>query len=401
MIVTRARKATGFFQAFLTSGVYMRILHIAAANMLTGGGERHVAELITWQKEQGHDCALIAPGGGDLGELAHKLGLSVYEAKIARGFSLDALNAVMDGIIDFEPEIVHVHGHRAALFGRLADSLAGKRLVYTLHGIHIGQGLASFAKIAIERLYHKRVARFIVTAKSDIQKAEMFGIARADEIDLVYNGIPLRSDEEIARIKGAFRAKLSERGVSENTALILHVGRLDVQKDQQTLIKAASLIRAEKDWHLAMICPGSSDSHAKYQALIDEYGVSDRLTLFSALGDISAAYVDADIFTLSSLWEGTPYSLLEAMQAENAIVATEVSGIPEAIEHEVSGLLFGPRDAEKQAELLARVIDDVVLREEFAARARETALKRYTLDHMARSIQKVYERVLEKSDLSS
>lgn len=371
----------------------MRILHIAAANMLTGGGERHVAELIEWQLKNGQTPALIAPGGGDLGSFAAEKKIAYYPAAIARGFSFASLNAVKDAILDFDPEIIHVHGHRAALFGRLADDQAEHRLVYTLHGIHVDTGRLSFVKLAIERFLHRFVTHFIVTASGDIEKAERLRIARADEITLVYNGIPLRSDEETARLRGQFRQSLEGRGVSDETVLILHVGRLDAQKDQPSLIHATSLITSERDWHLAMICPGEDAMRAKMQALIDEYDLSDRVSLLPAMSDISAAYIDADVFVLSSLWEGTPYSLLEAMQAECAIVATAVGGIPEAIEDGISGMVTEIRDARAIGEGLELMVEDELLRKTYAAQARAIALERYTLDAMARAIQDCYEMV--------
>jgi glycosyltransferase involved in cell wall biosynthesis len=93
---------------------------------------------------------------------------------------------------------------------------------------------------------------------------------------------------------------------------------------------------------------------------------------------------------MPSLWESLPYALLEAMAAGNAIVATEVGGIPEAITHGQQGLLVPPGDSAALAGAIIRLLEDAGERKTLGAEARRRVRTRYRLDSMMRSVQDLY-----------
>lgn len=378
-------------------GFTMRILHIVAANMLTGGGERHVADLMVKLKERGHEVGLVAPLGGDLQEIAEANGVDYFSAEIGSGYSTGRVNRLRDSIVEYNPDIVHAHGHRAAFFARLADPKAAKRVVYTLHGIHIDSGFLTPFKKGAERYLYDRTAYFVVTAISDQEKALALNLADKNRLEVVYNGIITPEYGE----KGNFKAELKKRGVSDDTVLFLHVGRLCAQKDHPTLVRAFSTLvsnlsdkQGHPDFHLAMICPGADNERDKLQASIDNAGLSDVITLMPGRSDIHDAYQDADVFVLSSLWEGTPYSLLEAMLAKTAIVSTNVGGLAEAVESGVSGELVDTKDAQSLAAAMRKMILEPQTREAYQERAHQIAKDRYTLDSMTDRLEAIYKKVL-------
>ncbi len=146
---------------------------------VSGGGERHVADLMRHLPEHGIEVSLAAPPGGDLGVLAKELEIKTYDVPIASGLSWGKVRAMRLAIDHAWPDLVHAHGSRAAAFARLADPNAAQRVVYTLHGIHIdkaGSALRRSAYLALERYLKPKTALFITVDKADVEKGERLGI---------------------------------------------------------------------------------------------------------------------------------------------------------------------------------------------------------------------------------
>jgi glycosyltransferase involved in cell wall biosynthesis len=98
----------------------------------------------------------------------------------------------------------------------------------------------------------------------------------------------------------------------------------------------------------------------------------------------------ADVFVLPSLWEGLPLAILEAMFGGNAIVASNISGIPEAIEHDKHGVLVPAGDAGALAKALVPVLRDPAYRQRLATSALERARKDFTIDAMTNAYEHLY-----------
>lgn len=372
----------------------MRILHIGAANSLTGGGEKHIADLMTTLGELGHEVGLAAPDGGDLKDIAESHNIAYFPVEIGSGFSFGRL-ADMRAILEkFNPDIVHAHGHRAALFARMADPQAAQRVVYTLHGIHVDSGTLAPLKMQNEKVLSEKTAYFIVTCQQDFDKAIDLGIVNPRKLGLVYNG--LAEDLASAEKSGEFR---DEIGLDHDTVLILHVGRLHYQKNHNMLIDALALAKPKISvpFRLVMVAPGEDKDREKLVKYIASKGLTDDTILLGGRSNLTSAYRDADIFVLSSRHEGTPYALLEAMMAGLPVVATAVGGIPEAIEQGKSGLLSPPDDAAALAESLATLSNNPEMRISFGALAQKTAQERYSLAAMTALLEDVYKKVLAES----
>ncbi|MBK5210891.1 MAG: glycosyltransferase family 4 protein [Coriobacteriia bacterium] len=368
----------------------MRILHVAAANSLQGGGEKHVADLMTELAKRGDDVALVAPDGGDLERVAEDLGVKYYPASIASGYSSARVKAVRRAIEDFKPDIVHAHGHRAAMFARLADRQASLRVVYTLHGIHVGRGMLAPVKTAIERRLCSHTAYFIVTCRADEELGRKLRILDQSRCRVVYNGI---KDAVYRDEKGSFR---KEFGLSIDDVLVLHVGRLNPQKDQKTLIDAVASIKQPVgyDFKLVMICPGEDEARREMQSYVESKSYAGKIEILPGRPNLARAYADSDIFTLSSVGEGTPYSVLEAMQGGCAVVSTAVGGVVEAVEEDSSGLLVPPKNPSALGERLNELEQDKTKCREFGLRGAHIVEERYTLSAMVDQLVEVYERVI-------
>jgi glycosyltransferase involved in cell wall biosynthesis len=118
--------------------------------------------------------------------------------------------------------------------------------------------------------------------------------------------------------------------------------------------------------------------------------MDDRFHILEFRNDIPNLLAAADILAMPSLWEGLPLAILEAMLAGTAIVASEASGIPEAIVSGEHGLLTPAGDSEALAEALGKLIRDEPYRRRLAAQAKERALKEFTIGAMTDAYEALY-----------
>jgi len=273
--------------------------------------------------------------------------------------------------------------HRCSLSAQARD-----RVVYTVHGIHVdkaGSRMRQVSLLAAERFFRSRTARFITVCAADREKGANLGILDPTCTSVVHNGIEVPHNTE----SGLFRAEL---GLTDEP-LVLSVGRFHEQKDQRTLIAAwANVSTAMPDAVLALI--GSGELESDLRAQTAELGLGERMRFVAPRPGLGAAYADADLFALSSLWEGFPYVVLEAMAHALPVVSTGVDGIPEAIDDGVSGRLVPPGDPEALAEALTAVLSDRDDACRMGAAGRERVANDFTLDRMVEGVIGAYQQVV-------
>lgn len=367
----------------------IRVLLVAAATATTGGGEKHVADLVRMLPARGVDLGLVTPSGGDLAALAGLTGVPFHHAEIASGLSLAGRRQLRSAIVTFQPDVVHAHGSRAAFYARLADGSAVNRCVYTLHGIHYDQAGSSLRRtvlLNVDRRLKGRTAHFVTVCDSDRRKGARLGVLDQPDTTTVYNGI---EPPAVLPARGAFRAEL---GIAEDAPLALSIGRFHVQKDQATLLRAWALVHERvPDAVLALVGAGELD--AELRALAHELGLGRALRIAEPRPDLGHAYVDADLFCLSSLWEGLPYVVLEAMAYGLPVVSTGVDGIPEAVAHGASGLLVPSADPASLATAIVGLLGDAPQRAAMGAAGAAIVTERFGLGRMADELTDVYHRV--------
>jgi glycosyltransferase involved in cell wall biosynthesis len=369
-----------------------RVLLVAAASATSGGGERHVADLLRGLPERAIEPVLACPSGGDLPALARELGIATEPLEIASGLRLGGVTALRGIVSRLRPDVVHAHGSRAAFYTRLGDPEARRRVVYTLHGIHVdraGSSARRAAFLGLERWLRPRTARFVAVCRADLERGGRLGVLDPERADVVYNGIPMPGP---ALARGVFRAEI---GVAAEAPLALAVGRFHEQKDQATLLRAwMDVIGIHPDAVLALL--GSGELGAELHALADRFGIAGSVRFVAPRAGLEAAYADADVFALSSLWEGLPYVVLEAMAYGLPVASTAVDGIPEAVVDGESGLLVPPSDPAALAGAIARLLGDGALRERLGEAARGRVAGSFSLTEMLDRTVRVYDAVVSE-----
>jgi glycosyltransferase involved in cell wall biosynthesis len=134
---------------------------------------------------------------------------------------------------------------------------------------------------------------------------------------------------------------------------------------------------------------GEGEERRKLEGLIKKYHLENNFFLLGAIPDAYKYLKAFDIFVLSSIKEGFPWTILEAITAKVPIIATKVGAIPEIIDNKRTGLLVRPAEAEELSEAIAELIDKELLRHKLTEQANKTIRSRFDLKNMVSEIKKI------------
>jgi glycosyltransferase involved in cell wall biosynthesis len=164
-------------------------------------------------------------------------------------------------------------------------------------------------------------------------------------------------------------------------------------KDLRTLVAAFAQAVASYP-RLCLLLVGDGPERAILEDFIRTCGVADRVRTLGWTEDLSRVYATMDICALSSLNEGTPVALIEAMAAGKAVIATNVGGVPDVVKHEETGLLSPPGDAPALAAAMVRLAASPEDRRRMGAAGRQRAATRYSIDRLVDDIEALYQSAL-------
>jgi glycosyltransferase involved in cell wall biosynthesis len=173
---------------------------------------------------------------------------------------------------------------------------------------------------------------------------------------------------------------------------ILNVARLASAKGHTELLKGMAELR-RRDVPAAAVIVGDGPLREMLGSEIRALGLQDCVSLAGPVApdEIHGFYAEADVFCLPSFAEGVPNVLMEAMAMELPVVATRLMGIPELVEHGVSGLLVAPARPDQLADALQRLAEDADLRERLGRAGRERVVAEYQIDRTARQMSELLE----------
>lgn len=291
--------------------------------------------------------------------------------------------------------IVHTHSSMGGFVGRLAAWLAGVPIiVHTVHGWAFHDWMRPVTRwlyVTMEKLAVPITDRLIVVSPKNAEKGLASGIAEPDKYLTIRSGIDVERfahpQVEAAAIRELF-------GISESAPLVITVTRLAPQKAPLDFVAAAAqVIGIVPDARFLIV--GDGPMRAEVEAVIQRTGLNGRVVLAGLRRDVPDLLGAANVFVLSSLWEGLPRVILQAMAAGKPVVATEADGSGEVIEDGTNGFLVSPGEPDE----LARAITSLLLDPEKAAemgQAGRNAVHPFGVQKMVSDIQMLYLELLQK-----
>ncbi len=290
-------------------------------------------------------------------------------------------------------DIVHTNSSKAGILGRWAAWLAGvPTIVHTVHGwAHNDRQhlLVRRFYIFLEQITQFITDRLIVVSPRDTEKGLADSIASPEKYVTIRSGIELDRFRQPSRPRKAVQAEL---GIPVDAAVVGTVTRLSPQKAPLDFVAAAARVAARRP-NVHFVIVGDGPLRAEVQAQIATEDLTARFHLTGLRRDVPDLLHSFDVFALTSLWEGLPRVLPQAMAAGLPIVATAVDGNAEAVEDGVNGFLTPPGDPRMLAAALLRLLDDPTLAAQIGAAGRERSTE-FSARKMVDDIAALYETLL-------
>jgi glycosyltransferase involved in cell wall biosynthesis len=285
--------------------------------------------------------------------------------------------------------IVHVHSQFAGIWARPAARLAGAGVVYTPQTIRIRQTALQPIYEALERAWRRITDITIAVCEADHQWMLAKGWGTPASVVTVYNGLDWQEWEPRQMTREKARERL---GWPQSVPVILQVGRLDAQKAPQDFVRMMRHLHAQRPDARGFLA-GDGPLRAEVEAMTRQYGLEHVITLLGQRHDVPLLLAAADVVTLTSYWEGLPYSLLEAGAMARPAVATAVNGVPEVIQHGVTGLLVPAGEPAAMAQAVLRLLNDPDRAGAMGLAAQRRVRETFDVRRTAEGVMQVYQQV--------
>jgi len=306
----------------------------------------------------------------------------------ARSFGdLSILLRLLRLIRQCEVVLIHAHEFYMSGMGALVSRLTGVPLVITVHGK--GYYPDRRRRRMIYRLAAAQ-AKGVVAVSQDLREFFCRTIKIPTEhVRVIYNGIPCRPYSSTVRDP----ILLESAGIPRDATIIGTLGNLYPVKGHVYLIRAARIILQHRpDIHVVILGRGAEESVLRAEA--KSLGIENRIHLLGYRNDASRWLATMNVFTLPSLSEGLPLSLLEAMAAGIPPVVTDVGGMPEVIRDGETGFIVPPRNPEAMALKIRCLLEDSQVAATLAAAGQRQVRQRFSLEAMLAQYTSLYQEVL-------
>jgi glycosyltransferase involved in cell wall biosynthesis len=289
-------------------------------------------------------------------------------------------------------DVVHTHGSKAGILGRLAARIRRvPAVVHTVHGFPVHDYMSRRRQrllLAVERLAGRCADRIVCVCEANATEALALGIARPEQLRVVVSGVP----SELVR-SGSGSGVRAELGIPADAPVVGTVTRLMQQKAPLDFVAAARrVIEADPQVHVVMV----GDGPLRDQVAAAAAGIP-RLHLLGFRTDVPDVLAMLDVVAFSSLWEGLGRALTEAVLAGKPVVATAVNGVPDLVIHGETGYLT---TAGRPEELADRILEVLARPDRGAAMGAAGARRvagRYDVDDMVAGLDRLYQELLEAS----
>jgi glycosyltransferase involved in cell wall biosynthesis len=377
---------------------------LVVARLNIGGPATHVIELAAGLPRDRFSVRLLIgrEGRGEAGMhyLAREKG--IWPEEVA-GFSphlgwrdAPAFFRLRGIFSEWKPDVVHTHTAKAGALGRAAARSAGVPVVvHTFHG-HVLRGYFSppaeaFFR-AIERILARSTDRIVTLSR--MLKADLveMGIAPPEKIEVVPLGMDLSPFLKASARRGDLRREL---GVRAGEPLIGIIGRLVPIKNHRLFLEAArSMVDSGAPGRFVVV--GDGQLRESLESLAVGWGLAQRVSFLGWRKDMAAVYAALDLLALTSLNEGTPVAVMEAMAAGIPVVATAVGGVPDTIRDGETGRLLPPGDPAAMYRAWLAALARTAANRRMLDRARREAVDRFGTERMISAMSDLYVRLTEE-----
>ncbi len=364
----------------------MKIL-LLTTHLGTGGIGIYTVNLARYLKREGVDVTVVSSGGDLEGALAaDKVPHVAMDIKTKFEFGAKVWKALprLTDLIRGGYQLVHAQTRVAQVLAQVSGKVTGIPFVSTCHGFFKHRRLS-------RRLFPCWGEKTIAISKSVRRHLLEDFRLRPDRVVLVYNGIELEryfpgpSDKD--------RALMRSIGVREGATIVGTVGRLSPVKGFKYLVDAFKDV-VSRDPRVQLVIVGEGPEKNALEAQVRRLGITDRVLFASHYAPLERYLSIFDVFCLPSISEGLGFSLMEAMAAGRACIASDVGGISELISNGENGVLVPPGDPRALSAAISDLVANTGLRRRLAENAGEKAANNFSIRDCAVKTIEVYREVI-------
>ncbi len=375
----------------------MKILHIIDSGGLYGA-EVMLLNLMAGQQNAGLHPLLCSIGTASQGEKeiekqARSQGMEVITIRFRAGLNPLGIYRLLRTAHTRNIDIIHTHGYKGNILAGIVPRVFRKiPMVSTLHG---WTNTRTLSKLALYEWLDKRMLRYreAVVAVNKLMLLNPAVVAAKidpDKLYIVNNGI---ARDPINRKMTELPGYLPIKEFSGDSFVIGAIGRLSQEKGYEFLLRAiASLHREGRN--IRLVLAGEGPLKKDLQQLATSLGIDKHVMFTGYLANASDYLNCFRILVISSLSEGLPITLLEAMRAGVPVISTRVGGIPDVIEDGNSGILVQPTDADGLSSAIKQLADDPLVCESLANNASIRFRERFTSERMTMSYLDIYKKII-------
>lgn len=288
------------------------------------------------------------------------------------------INQLRQIIAEFKPHVFVAHGFSEHIWGRIAATMS--RVPVIIQVEHNNEKYA-WHRLWQSKLLLKHTNKVICVSQGVKKHLSKLGFD-PEKIDVIYNGIPVA--EFLPHQKVSFQERLDN---------LIMVARFARQKDHESLIRAIKILQDSYP-QLQLLLIGGGKQRYKEQsiALCQELQLTDRVKFLNQQSrpEIQQLLGKNKIFVLSTHHEGLPLALIEAMAAGCAVIASNVDGVSELIDHQKTGLLVNPSNPQALADAIRYLLDHPEQAAEFARGGQENAIQHFNMETMVQQYEQLF-----------
>jgi len=363
-------------------------IHIDTARTWRGG-QNQVLLTVNGLRAIGHRAALVAHPGGELRRRAEE-GLDLIPLGPSAELDLRAAWRFARVLRRLRPDVVHAHDPHGVAMASLGLSIAAAAARGEPPSV---QAFVASRRVdfhlkqnSFSRWKHRQVDCFIAASEAIRQMLIADGVEPSRTVT-VHEGIDLEHVLAVPRVNVH-----EELWLPHHAPLVGNIAALVPHKGQEYLIDAAHLVvRDVPDARFVIFGEGELRDHLERR--VHEHRLEKHVLLPGFRADVLGCLKAFDLFVMSSVTEGLGTSLLDAMACSKAVVATSAGGIPEVVDHNVTGLLVPLRDAKGMAAAIVQLLRDDARRQRMGAAGLARLRDRFTVERMVEATSDVYEQL--------
>ena len=366
-----------------------QVLH----SLTVGGAEMLAARLARRLSDQFRFVFACLDDLGTLGQQLREEGFLVEVIGRKPGFDVACVRRLAAFVRRENAALIHAHQYTPFFYCRAPGPLWPRPpVLFNEHG-RFFPDLPNRKRMVFNRLFLRRQDRVVAVGESVRQALVANEGIPAGRIDVIYNGVRLDDFASGASDRAAVRAELA---IAADTPVAIQVARLDYLKNHCTAVRTAErIVRRLPDFRLLLV--GEGPERPKVEAEIADRGLGRHVKLLGLRTDVRRLLSAADLFLLTSISEGIPVTLIEAMGARLPVVSTAVGGIPEVVEAENTGLLAESGDDAALAEHVVGLLSNPAAARRLGQTGRDRAAAMFSEEQMHAAYVRLYRSMLAGS----